>query len=67
MISSLTGRVAMVTGGGTGIGRGITELLVSKGCTVAIAGRDQKKAETAAKELNEKYKVSGDNQSELVI
>ena len=58
MISSLVGKNALVTGGGTGIGRGITELLLQKGCRVAIASRTFEKSEVAAKELNSKHKVS---------
>ena len=35
----LTGRVALVTGGGTGIGAGMTEALARHGCDIAIASR----------------------------
>lgn len=36
---SLTGKTALVTGGGTGIGLGIAVALARAGCRVAIAGR----------------------------
>ncbi len=35
----LSGKSALVTGGGTGIGLGIAKALASEGCRVAIAGR----------------------------
>jgi NAD(P)-dependent dehydrogenase (short-subunit alcohol dehydrogenase family) len=37
--SDLRGRIALVTGGGTGIGRGIARRLASEGMKVAICGR----------------------------
>ena len=40
-----------------GIGKGITELLLQKGCNVLIASRSSQKVETTAREFNEKYKV----------
>jgi NAD(P)-dependent dehydrogenase (short-subunit alcohol dehydrogenase family) len=47
----LTGRVAVVTGGGSGIGRGIARGLTAFGARVAIWERDEETSEAAAAEV----------------
>jgi peroxisomal 2,4-dienoyl-CoA reductase len=47
----LAGRVALVTGGGTGIGLGIASCLADAGATVAIASRKPEHLEPAADQL----------------
>ena len=47
------GKVAVVTGGATGLGRAITEELTSLGCKVVIASRKLENLEETAKTINE--------------
>jgi len=49
----LTGRVAIVTGGNGGIGLGMARGLAQAGASVAIAARDERKAQKAVKELSD--------------
>jgi len=55
----LNGKVAMVTGGGEGIGRAIAEALIREGCNVTIMGRTEEKLRAAAGELGADF-ITGD-------
>ncbi|MEI6234999.1 MAG: glucose 1-dehydrogenase [Planctomycetota bacterium] len=50
---NLTGKVAIVTGGSSGIGFGISKGLGQAGAIIAIASRDQAKAADAVKQLSD--------------
>ena len=40
-MEELSGKTALITGGGTGIGRGVALMLAGEGCHVAVCGRRQ--------------------------
>ena len=49
----LTGRVAIITGGGTGIGRGTALVLAEHGADIVLAGRRPEPLESTANEIRE--------------
>ena len=51
MLLSLTDRTFLVTGGGSGIGKGIAEAVVASGGNVMLAGRNADKLAAAAEEV----------------
>lgn len=51
MIADLTGKKALVTGAGSGIGKGITEVLAAQGASVVVADLNEASAEAVARGL----------------
>ncbi|MBP9742497.1 MAG: 3-hydroxybutyrate dehydrogenase [Burkholderiales bacterium] len=56
-MNNLKGRVAIVTGSASGIGRGIAEKFAKAGSTVVIADLNLASAENVAKEIKNQYAV----------
>jgi NAD(P)-dependent dehydrogenase (short-subunit alcohol dehydrogenase family) len=50
-MGQLSGQVAIIAGGGSGIGKGIAKAFVDEGCAVVLAGRNAQRLEGAAREL----------------
>src|SRR5215469_8390959 len=58
-MESLSGKVAVVTGGTRGIGHAIAERLLKEGASVAICGRSRQSVEKAVVELKEVGEIVG--------
>jgi len=53
----LVGKLALVTGGASGIGLGIAKKMIDSGCKVTIAGRDEDKLKVKALQIKAEYLV----------
>jgi len=54
---NLKGKVAIVTGGNGGIGKGIARGLAWTGCAIVVAARNQKKTEEAVRDIRQEFGV----------
>ncbi|MBI1336047.1 MAG: glucose 1-dehydrogenase [Phycisphaera sp.] len=57
----LSGKVALVTGGASGIGKAIAKAMVLHGASVVVGSRTQDKVDAAAKELDALRDTSGED------
>ncbi len=51
-MGQLDGKVAIITGGGSGIGKAIARVFLSEGCSVVIAARDAQRLQRTAEDLD---------------
>ncbi len=57
MDTNLKGRIALITGGGHGIGKAIALSLAREGAHIIICGRDNKTLSQTQSEITEQYDV----------
>src|SRR5271165_2907196 len=53
-MNRLSGRVAVITGGGAGIGRATAELFAEEGAAVVIAERDESSGRATAEQIQQR-------------
>lgn len=53
----MQGKVVLITGGGKGIGRGVSEAFAQEGADLVITGRDEKALAIAKEELEKEYGI----------
>jgi 3-oxoacyl-[acyl-carrier protein] reductase len=58
-VGSLSGQVAIITGGTRGIGRATAERFAAEGATLALCARDQSALDDTVRELTRKHRVEG--------
>ncbi len=58
MVDRLKGKVAIITGGSTGIGKGIAKLFISEGAKVAIASRNERMLDDAINEIGSRDSIT---------
>ncbi len=54
---NLHGRVAVITGGGRGLGQQIAEVYAERGCNLALCSRNKENCDEVAKSLIQKYDI----------
>ncbi len=54
---NLEGRVSVVTGGNSGIGKGIADALATKGSAIVVAARDEAKTAVAVEDITSRFGV----------
>ena len=59
MITDVRGKVAVVTGGANGVGRGIVEALLEEGARVVIADVEEPALDRAVSELSDRGELTG--------
>ncbi len=64
---SLSGKVALVTGGSRGIGKSVAMLFLKEGANVAITGRDTDRLELVRKELGDVLTIPADIRNEKKV
>lgn len=64
---SLSGKVALVTGGSRGIGKSVAVLFLKEGARVAITGRDTDRLELVRKELGDVLTIPADIRNEKKV
>jgi len=52
-VASLSGKIAIVTGGGTGVGKGIALALAKEGVDIAVVGRTESKVKGVARQIED--------------
>ena len=59
MITDMRDKVAVVTGGASGVGRGIAEALLEEGARVVIADVEEPALDRAVSELSDRGELTG--------